>query len=137
MKWSWNCYFNTIIISNSQIETLVSYSRSINVNVNMSFPNSNFDGNISTYVFGKSFWNYRGLNIDCWTTRYIYIAKKILNTFLWVEFRILVGKWNVYEGHIFPKPLIQTCRFETTTLCLNTRLFVNKKFPYSHYFYWN
>jgi len=27
----------------------------------MSFPNSNFEGNFSTYVFGKSFWHYRDL----------------------------------------------------------------------------
>jgi len=32
-----NYYFSTIIISNSQIEILVSYSRSTNVNVNMFF----------------------------------------------------------------------------------------------------
>ena len=36
-------------------------SRSTNVNVSMSFPNSNFEGNFSTYVFGKSFWHYRDL----------------------------------------------------------------------------
>jgi len=41
--------------SNSQTEILVSYSKSTNVNVNMSFPISKFEGNISTYVFGKSF----------------------------------------------------------------------------------
>ena len=28
MKWEQNCHFSTVIISNSQIETLVSYSRS-------------------------------------------------------------------------------------------------------------
>jgi len=27
----------------------------------MSFPNSKFEGNFSTYVFGKSFWHYREL----------------------------------------------------------------------------
>jgi len=32
------------------------YSRSTNDNVNMSLPNSNFEGNFSTYVFGKSFY---------------------------------------------------------------------------------
>ena len=48
-------YFRTFIISNSQVEILVSFSRSTNVNVNMSFPNSNFEGNFSTYVFGNSF----------------------------------------------------------------------------------
>jgi len=25
----------------------------------MSFPKSNFEGNFSSYVFGKSFWRYR------------------------------------------------------------------------------
>ena len=49
---------STIIISNSQIEILVSYSMSTNVNVNMCFPNSKFEGNFSTYVFGKSLWHY-------------------------------------------------------------------------------
>jgi hypothetical protein len=116
-----------IIISNSQIETLVSNWRSINVNVNMSFPTGTFEGNFSTYVYGKSFWLYRELKIDCWTSRHIF-AKKILNSFLCVEFRILVEKWNVYEGHIFPRPLLHTCRLETTSLCLNTRLQVKKKF---------
>jgi len=44
-----------MIISNSQIETLVTLSSSTKVNVNMYFPNSNFKDNFSTYVFGKSF----------------------------------------------------------------------------------
>jgi hypothetical protein len=48
-------YFNSFIISNSEIEILVSLSRSTNVNANISFPNSNFEGNFSTYVFGKFF----------------------------------------------------------------------------------
>ena len=77
LKWRQNYDFSTIDISNSQIETLVSYSRSTNVNVNMSFPNSNFEGNFSTYVFGKSFWQYRELKIDCWTSRNM-LCKKIL-----------------------------------------------------------
>jgi len=135
VKWSQSCHCSTIIISNSQIETLVSYSRSTNVNVNMSVPSSNFEGNYSTYVFGKSFWYYRELKIDCLTSRHILCEKK-LNPIVCVEFRILVEKWNVYEGHIFPRPLLQTCRLETTSLCLNTRVLVNKKFPNSHYFYW-
>jgi hypothetical protein len=60
--------------------------------------------------------------------RDIYYAKKILNTFVCVEFRILVEKWNVYEVHIFPRPLLKTCRLVTTSLCLNTRLILNKNF---------
>ena len=82
---------------------------------------------------GKSFWYYRELKIDCWTS-HIYYAKKIINTFVCGEVRILVEKWNVCEGHIFPRPLLQTCRLETTSLWLNTRLFVNKNFSNSHCF---
>ena len=50
---------------------MVSNSRSTNVKVNMSFPNSNSEGNLSTYVFGKSFRHYRVLKIDRWTSRHI------------------------------------------------------------------
>ena len=78
LKWRQNNYFSTIIISNSQIELLVSYSRSTNINVNMSFPNSKFEGNFSTYVFGKSFWHYRELKSECWTSRHL-LCEKILN----------------------------------------------------------
>ena len=35
--------------------TLVSYSRSTNVNVNMSYTSTSYEGNFSTYVFVKSF----------------------------------------------------------------------------------
>ena len=116
-----------IIIPNSQIETLVSYSSSTNVNVNMYFPNSNFERNFSTCVFDKSFWHYRELKIDCWSSRHI-LCKKILNSILSVEVRILVEKLNIYKGHIFPRPLLQTCRFERNYMCSNTRLRVNKNF---------
>jgi len=34
----------------------------------MCLPNSNFEGNFSTYVAGKSFWHYRELKIYCWTS---------------------------------------------------------------------
>ena len=49
-----NYYFSTINISNSQIEILISISGSTYVNGNKRFPNSNFDGNFSTYVIGKT-----------------------------------------------------------------------------------
>jgi hypothetical protein len=55
LKCRQNYHFSMIIIWNSNIETLVSYSKSTNVNVNMTFPNINFEGKFSTYVFGKSF----------------------------------------------------------------------------------
>ena len=105
LKWKQNYHFSTIIISNSQIETLVSYSSSNNVNVNMSFPNSNFEGIFSTYVLGKSFRHYRELKIDCWSSRHM-LCEKILNSFLCVVVRILVEKLNKCEGHIYLRPLL-------------------------------
>ena len=103
----------------------------IKVNMNMSFRNSNCEGNFSTYVFGKSFLHYRELKIDCWISRHILCEKKN-RFFICVNFRILVEKWNMYEAHIFPRPLLQTCSLETTPLCLNTQLHVYKKFQNSH-----
>jgi hypothetical protein len=137
---SWNEGKTIILVRSSfqiqKIESLVSYSKSTNINVNMSFPNSNFEGYLSTYVFVKSFWHYQDPKIECWTSS-LKLCEKKLNTFVNVDVRILVEKLNVYEGHIFPTPLLQTCRFETTSLCLNTRLLVNKIFPNSHNFYRN
>ena len=100
----------------SQLKILVSYSRSTNVNVKMSFQNSNFEGNFSTYLFGKSFCHYGELKIVCLTPRHI-LCEKILNFFVCVEVRIVVEKWNIYEAHILPRPLLQTCRLVTTSLC--------------------
>ena len=59
---SWN-EGKTIILVRSKFQItkkkiLVSYSRSTYVTLNMCFPNSNFEGNFSTYVFGKLFWHY-------------------------------------------------------------------------------
>jgi len=34
----------------------------------------------------------------------------------------------MYDAHILPRQLHQTCRLETNSLCLNTRLRVNKYF---------
>ena len=130
---SWNEGKTTIIISNSQIEILVSISRSTYVKVNMSFPKSNFEGNISTYVFGKFILTLsRAENWLLYIATYI-VRKKILNAFVCVEVRILVEKWNIYEAHIFPRPLLHTCRLETTSLCLNTRLRVKKVLVF-HFF---
>ena len=89
MKWRQNYHLSTII-SNSQIETLVSYSRSTNVNLNISFPNSNFEGNFSTHVFGKSFWYYREVKIDCWTSRHILCEKNIKHF-------LMCGGYNSWE----------------------------------------
>ena len=119
------------IFSNPQMEILVSFSRSTNVNVNMYYPNSNFEENFSTYVFAKSFGHYRELKRECWTSRHI-LCKKILNIFICVEVRILCKKSEICMKLTFsPRPLHQTCRLETTLLFLNTRLLLNKKFQNS------
>jgi len=96
----------------------------------MSFPNSNFEGIFSSYVFGKVILTLS--RAENWMMDIVtYIIQKILNIFICVEVRILVKKWNMYEAHIFPRPLQQTCRLETISLCLNTRLSENKKFQNS------
>ena len=76
LKWMRSYHFSTIIILNSKIETLVSFSRSTNINVNMIFPSSNFEGIFSTYGFGKSFWHHREMKIDFWTSLHILHEKK-------------------------------------------------------------
>ena len=120
-------FFRTFIFLNSQIELLVSFSRSTNVNVNMSLPNSNFEGNL----FYASHFDI----IETWKVnvayRDIYYAKNFNFSYEW-RLEFFVKKWNMYEAHILPRPLQQTCSLETTPLCLNTRLRVNKKFQNSH-----
>ena len=44
-------------------------------------------------------------------------------------------EWNMYEAHIFPRPLQQTCGLETTPFCLNTPLSVKKNFKIHINFY--
>ena len=94
-------YFRTFIFSNSKIEILVSILRSTNVNVNMSFRNSNFE---ETYVLCKSFWHYRDLKSECWKSRHI-LCKKILNFFIWVEVRILCKKVKYVWSSHFPEAI--------------------------------
>ena len=73
---------------------LVSFSRSTNVVVNMSFPNSNFEVNFSTY---------RDLKSECCKSRHI-LCKKILNfSYVWrLEFFIkmeICMKLTLSRGH--------------------------------------
>ena len=42
------------------------------------------------------------------------------------KLEFFVKKCNMYEAHIFPRPLQQTCTLETTPWCLNTRLIEKK-----------
>jgi len=74
------------------------------------------------------FCHFRQLKSDCWISRIFIFRKNILNYFVCLEVWKLVEKWNVYESHIFPRALLQTCRLETTSLCLNTRLIVKRNF---------
>ena len=67
---------------------MVSFSRSTNVNANMPFPNSNFEGNFSTYVFIKSFCHYRDLKSECWTSRHNMQKLLDISYVWWLEFRV-------------------------------------------------
>ena len=66
-----------------------------------------------------------------------FITQKNIKFFYVCKLEFFLKMCNTYEAHIFPRPLQQTCRFETTPLCLITRLLVNKQFQNSHKFYWN
>ena len=99
--------------------------------VNMYFPNSNLEGNFSTHVFGKSFWHFRELKIDCWTLGHI-LCKNILNTFVCVEVTILVENLYIWRSQ-FPEVITTNMQIGNDFLCINSRLRVNKKFPNSHY----
>jgi len=50
----------------------------------MSLPNSNFEGNVCTYVYGKAHSHYRDLKSECWTSRHI-LSENILNNFVRVK----------------------------------------------------
>ena len=125
-----NIIYRTSIFSNSQIEILVSFSRSTNVNVNMSFPNSNFEGKLC-YASHFDIIETWKVNVG---HRDIYYEKILNFSYVW-RLEFFVKKWNMCEAPIFPRPLQQTCRLETSPLCLNNRLRVNKKFQNSHKFY--
>ena len=129
-------YFRTFTFSNSQIELLVSFSRSTNVNVNVSFPNSNFEGNFRTYVFGKSFLHYRDLKRECWTSRHI-LCKKILNFFICVEVRILCKKVKYVWSSHFPEAITKNMRIGNDSFVFKYPVTCNKKLQNSHKFYWN
>ena len=135
LKWRQNYHFSTIIISNYQIETLVSYSRSTNVNVNMSFPNSNFEGNFNTCVFGKSFWHYRELKIYCWTSRHI-LCKKNIKYFRMCGGENSCRKVKCIRRSHFPQAI--TTNMQTGNDCFVFKYRVSiKNIKNSHYFYWN
>ena len=91
----------------------------------MSFPNSNLEGNFSTYLFGKSFWHYRDLKSECWTTRLI-LCKKILNFFICVEVRILCKKLKYVWSSHFPDAITTNMQIGNDSFVFNTRLGVNK-----------
>jgi hypothetical protein len=128
---SWNKCKSIINVRSSfqisQMKILVSYSRTTYVNVNMFFIIVILKETLVLMCLARHFVIIESLKLIV-EHRVIYYAKKILNFFIYVEFRILVEKWNVYEGHTFLRPQLQTCRLETTSLSLNTRLLVNKYF---------
>ena len=131
MKRRQKYYFRTFIAWNSQIEILVSFSRSTNINVNMSLLIGLLKGNLVPMCLACHF-----VIIETWKVnvehRDIYYSKK--KKFFSYDWRLdlLVKKWIIYEAHNFPRPLQQTCSLEKTPLCFNTRLRVNKKFQNSH-----
>ena len=122
LKWRQKYYFITFIISSSKIEMLVSFSRSTNVNVNMSFPNSNFEGNFSTY---------RDLKSECCKSRHI-LCKKILNFFKCVEVIILCKKVNYVWSSHFPDAITTNMQIGYDSFVFKYPVTCKKKFQNSH-----
>ena len=95
-------YFSTFIISNSKTEILVSFSRSTNINVNMSFPNSNFEGNFSTYVWQVILTSKpEKWMLDLAT----YIMQRNIKFFICFEVRILCKKVKYVWSSNFPEAI--------------------------------
>ena len=131
-----NYHFSTIIISYSQVETQFSSPRSTNVNVYMYFPNSNFERNFSTYVFGKTFWHYRELNIECWTWRHI-LGEKIFKKFRLCgsENSCTKLKW-IWRSHI-PRAITEKIQFVNDILVFKYPVICKQKIFKFSFFYWN
>ena len=120
-------YFRTFIFSNSQIEIQVSFSRSTNDNVNMSFPNSNFEG---SYVLCNSFWHYRDLKSECWISRHILCKKKKI--FIWVEVRILSKKVKYVWSPHFPEAITTNMQHGNDPFVFEYSVTCKNKFQNSH-----
>ena len=100
MKRGQKYYFRRFVFSNCQIEILVSFSSSKNVNVNMSFPNSNFEGKLC-YASHFDIIETWKVNVG---HRDIYYAKNI-NFFICVEVRILCKKVKYVWGAHSPEAI--------------------------------
>ena len=105
-------------------------------NLNLSFLKRNYEGHLILMCLAAVCFSYvRKLKGGCCTSIHL-LRKNILNKFVWLELRILVGKWKIYEAHIFARTLGQKWCLETTTMCFSTRLRV-KKWLHSQTFYLN
>ena len=100
----------------------------------MPFPNSDFDGNFCDYLFGKCFGSSRIDKILLEIATFI-MRKKYLIFFICETSNIFRMVKYIYEAHICMRSLVQTSSLESTSLCLNNRLSVNKKFRNSNNFY--
>ena len=121
---------------NSQIEILASFSLSTNVNVKMSFPNSNFERNFSTYIFGKSFWHYWDLKIECLTSRHI-LFQIILNIFICVEVRILCKKVKYVRSSHFREAITTNMQMGNESFVFEYPVTCKQKISKFTLFFWN
>ena len=123
-------YFRTFIFSNSQIEILVSFSRSTNVNVNMSFPNIILKETLVLMCLASHYDI-----IETWKVnvghRDIYYAK-ILNFFKCVEVRILCKKVKYVWSSHFPEAITTNMRFGNESFLFKYPDKCKQKFQNSH-----
>ena len=129
-------HFSKIIISSIPTSKTNFIFNATYFNVNMYVPNSNFEGNFSTYMFCKSFWHYAEVKIYCCTSRHL-ISKKNIKLFpicgVLNSCRILKCLWSLHFSE-----------FIRTNMLIGNDFFVfkypftcKKKFSISHYYYFN
>ena len=134
MKRRQKYYFRTFIFSNPQIEILLSFSSSTNVNVTCLFLIVILKETLVLMCFCKSFWHYRDLKSECWTSRHI-LYKKILNFFIWVEVRILCKKVKyVWRSH-FPKTITTNMQIGNDCIVFKYPVTCKQIIQNSHTFY--
>ena len=97
---SWNEGKTTIIISNSQIELQVTYSRSTYVKIKILFLIVILKETLVLMCLVRHFDIIDSLILFVWH-RDVYYTKLMLNTFVCVEVRILVEMWNIYKDQNF------------------------------------
>ena len=115
---NWSCAFEVKFIVWTFTSFYICVKRKHVSNVNMSVPKSNFERHFTTYALRScKFLARPQFERGCCTFRLLF--KKYITYFEFFEVKILVGKWNIYETHIFKSSSVKN-------------LFANEKFVFKY-----